>query len=796
MAATDIERLIVALEARTVAFERALDRANGVANRRATAIERRFQQMNQNLDGVFSRMTKGLMASVSGIGAALGVREIAALADTWTELTGRVDLAAGSMEKGQEVMSRLAEMARRTYSGLEQTAESYLANAKTLSELGYSTQTQLDYTEALNNALVISAAKGDRAASVMGALSKAMASGKLSGDNLNTVIESGGRVAEALAASMGVTTLELRKLGSDGKITRTELIGITSELEKLREEADGMQATLGDAFTLLRNAALQYVGAGDQAIGVSRQLADAVILVADNFDLVADAGVKLGFVIASALIGRALGGMLMVIPNAVAAMISLVSAFSSGTIAAAGFSAALGPIGLAAGALAAAIYLLHDSQTDAEHAADAHEASLRLLKAEIENVDYANGEAVASTRTKIAADIDAAKVALARAKAERELAAAILQQEISPSMSLLPAPEASDVANTVENSPAVKDRQALIDTIERQIDDLQKAQTTFEEYAGGKKKPVREIDRPVNIDVGGSGKKGRQRQNDFERQVQQVKDRTAALQAETAAQAALNPLINDYDYAITKAKATQELLNAAQKAGLEITPALRANIDQLAEGYAKATAEGIRLAKTQEEMKRRSEEMRSSFKDVVSGFISDLRNGRSGAEALANSLSKVLDKVIEIGLNSIFGTGGSGGGILGGLFNLFFHARGGVAAHGKPQPLKTFARGGVSRSAAIFGEAGPEAAVPLPDGRRIPVDLRGPKAGARDAQSMHITVGVSADNNGNILPFVESVSEGQVAKAAPRIVSASTQQVVPTMSRYQREKSGGDYRNG
>jgi hypothetical protein len=47
------------------------------------------------------------------------------------------------------------------------------------------------------------------------------------------------------------------------------------------------------------------------------------------------------------------------------------------------------------------------------------------------------------------------------------------------------------------------------------------------------------------------------------------------------------------------------------------------------------------------------------------------------------------------------------------------------------QPGKTpvrevgFARGGITKSPAIFGEAGPEAAVPLPDGRTIPVTLKG-----------------------------------------------------------------------
>jgi tape measure domain-containing protein len=41
-------------------------------------------------------------------------------------------------------------------------------------------------------------------------------------------------------------------------------------------------------------------------------------------------------------------------------------------------------------------------------------------------------------------------------------------------------------------------------------------------------------------------------------------------------------------------------------------------------------------------------------------------------------------------------------------------------------PLKKYAKGGVSNTAAIFGEAGPEAAVPLPDGRTIPVTLSAP----------------------------------------------------------------------
>lgn len=55
----------------------------------------------------------------------------------------------------------------------------------------------------------------------------------------------------------------------------------------------------------------------------------------------------------------------------------------------------------------------------------------------------------------------------------------------------------------------------------------------------------------------------------------------------------------------------------------------------------------------------------------------------------------------------------------------------------QPPPLKKHAFGGISDMPAIFGEAGAEAAVPLPDGRRIPVDLNIGDALAKMQQAMN-----------------------------------------------------------
>lgn len=220
----------------------------------------------------------------------------------------------------------------------------------------------------------------------------------------------------------------------------------------------------------------------------------------------------------------------------------------------------------------------------------------------------------------------------------------------------------------------------------------------------------------------------------FAGDIADVQKRIDVLNAQYEAQSRLNPVVNDYGYAIEKAKIQQQLLAEAQKAGLTVTPELAASIETLAENYAKASSAGEMLKASQDRARQSAEEFKGMSKDLVSGFISDLRNGASAADALTNALNKVLDKLIDIGLNSIFGIGGAGGGgILGGLFSIFGLAKGGIVANSRPQPLKTFARGGVSSSAAIFGEAGPEAAVPLPDGRSIPVKFHEPSVPKRSS---------------------------------------------------------------
>ncbi|MRG66476.1 hypothetical protein GH789_14465 [Rhizobium pusense] len=291
-----------------------------------------------------------------------------------------------------------------------------------------------------------------------------------------------------------------------------------------------------------------------------------------------------------------------------------------------------------------------------------------------------------------------------------------------------PSPDATDVENTVSQNPVVKERQRLIDQLDKQLKDLKGINSQFESYASGKAKPTRDTTGfGAGVGAGGSGSgksaAGRTRADEYAREVEQITKRTAALQAETAAQAGLNLLINDYGYTLEFARAKQDLLTAAQEAGVKITPELTKSIEGLAAGYANAVVASEQLAEKQDEIRQRAEEAMATAKDVTRGIIDGFVEGASAADILADSLKKTGNALIDDVLNSIFkvnNAAGGGGGLLGGLLGLFgggasryaglsgglFSEGGFTGPGGKYQPAGIVHKGEVVLSQADVARAG------------------------------------------------------------------------------------------
>lgn len=254
----------------------------GKAAAETNKLGREVRTTDGALAGLATRAASVIGALAGMAATALSVGAYIRMADSWSDMRSQIGAAIGDMSAAGEMMQRLTDIANASYSPLDQTVQVYARNVGALRDLGKGAEDAAKYTESLNHMLVITATKGERAASVQEALAKAMAVGKLQADGLETVLANGGRVAEALASELGTTVSGLRALASEGKITGQVIAdALIGQLDQVRVTAADMPATVGDALVRIGTNLTQLVGNFDQATGASAALSGAIINLAD-----------------------------------------------------------------------------------------------------------------------------------------------------------------------------------------------------------------------------------------------------------------------------------------------------------------------------------------------------------------------------------------------------------------------------------------------------------------------------------------------------------------------------------
>ncbi|MCP4935507.1 MAG: hypothetical protein GY927_15205, partial [bacterium] len=218
----------------------------------------------------------------------------------------------------------------------------------------------------------------------------------------------------------------------------------------------------------------------------------------------------------------------------------------------------------------------------------------------------------------------------------------------------------------------------------------------------------------------------------------------------------------EYDN-LSRTQVQQRIYNELKRAGID------ANSDagkSIADMVTMIDAENAALERAEDQMELLARSREDNLEIAGALFDEGIRigeafeqgadKGRKALQELGREILITLARAAILGQNPV---------------NAFF---------GTGPRLQTFALGGISNKPAIFGD-GPtaEAAVPLPDGRSIPVKWvdPGPVQMNGQSQNMHITLGISSDANGNLLPFVEKISQRNAAtamrNASPAIINQS-----------------------
>jgi tape measure domain-containing protein len=611
--ATDLERLVVQLSADTKQYQNALNKALGVTNRQAGAIEKRFRDVNKNVSG--SIIGIGRLAAGAFAGSAV-VREFTLLSEAATRIDNSLKVAGISGSELERVYQALSKAAKDNGAPIEALANLYGKAAQAQKELGVSSDELITFSANVALALRVAGTDAQSASGALLQLGQALGSGKVQAEEFNSILEGAPTIAQAVAAGLkeaGGSVSQLKALVVDGKISSEAFFrAFEAGAVILEQKAANATFTLGGATENLWTALTSVVREFNNSTGASENFAKGINSAAD------------------AVGGFDVSGMIQQLRNARGELDGFLADFGNARI---------------------------------------FERLNELLGVTNSDGSVVNPD-VSSAQTKIAGleqDID------------------LLQQAIKKNADL-----------AIDNTEALARLREVREELARVRAETVNLPATIGGYGigpdglkttsgGGFKAPFTPLEgmpaeltprvRTVSIDdfkapPGGKGRGGRSKDDDYEREIQQIKERTESVRALYDAQSLLNPLIDDYGFAVEKAQAKQELLTAAESAGKKITPELAQEIDRLAGAYATAVAASEQLAEKQDEIRQRAEEAMATAKDLASSMIDGFLEGEKAADILAGGLKRIGSALINDVLNSIFKVkNASGGGLLDGLFS-------------------------------------------------------------------------------------------------------------------------------
>jgi tape measure domain-containing protein len=227
-----------------------------------------------------SRALDLLDVAVRGVqiaGLAAGLRAVVVAGDALTQSMGRLNTALGSVERAGEIYDRLYRDSLQTGVAVRESVDAFARFSIAAREIGATSDQVATLVGGLQRIAIASGASQQEIASSTQQLAQALASGTLQGDELRSILEGLPTLAQALARELGVSIGELRKLGSEGKLTAdTVFPALLRAVERLNGEFERAPLSVGRAFGQLTAAArvLDGVRRGSGLLLPSEQEAD------------------------------------------------------------------------------------------------------------------------------------------------------------------------------------------------------------------------------------------------------------------------------------------------------------------------------------------------------------------------------------------------------------------------------------------------------------------------------------------------------------------------------------------
>ena len=265
--------------------------AQGVrqVGKEADTARQRVKGLNSGL-GTLARRLGAIAAGYVGFQAVKGLgRQI----DAYTELNNRIRLVADSERELIGIREELFAISLRTRSSMAANTQLYSRLAQASKDLGISQADLLKVTEILNKQVLIGGNNATEAAAGLVQFAQGIASGRLQGDELRSVMENLLGVQQGLIdgfkilyetgqIDFQVTRSNIRKFASEGVLNSDLLLkALLAVADKTEERFQQVTVTIGGAFQNLFTALFARLGLLEEGASAGSFIAGAVQSLAE-----------------------------------------------------------------------------------------------------------------------------------------------------------------------------------------------------------------------------------------------------------------------------------------------------------------------------------------------------------------------------------------------------------------------------------------------------------------------------------------------------------------------------------
>ena len=177
------------------------------------------------------------------------------ITDQYVLMENRIRLVNSSQVAFNNNMAAVKQIAQETRQSLYAIANLYSRVGRNSKELGKDTIALATTVSTIAKSFQIAGATAEEARNAIVQLSQALASGRLQGDELRSILELAPTLANSIAKSIGITLGSLRSFASEGLITTSIITkAVRESAQEIDEEFKKIVPTISQSMTNIQNA--------------------------------------------------------------------------------------------------------------------------------------------------------------------------------------------------------------------------------------------------------------------------------------------------------------------------------------------------------------------------------------------------------------------------------------------------------------------------------------------------------------------------------------------------------------